>query len=179
MAKFRKLICAALLSAISVNAFCAPKSAGCVFGLDRMSLCWQQKFSDNRAFWEIGVAFHYAQPAYFSPEPSGFGGGASFCYNIIFASSERPEGRINWYGGPGFYAGYAPDRGKPYGLVAGLLGNIGLEYIFSRSPFTVSLCVCPLFASHLRKEGGNLTLTSWEYGYLFSLCPKVGIRYRF
>lgn len=177
MRRFRPIICSLILSMLPLAAFCGPRSAGCVFGFDKASICWQQDLNNPRYFWEIGLDIHYAQNVFFNTGIPGFG--ANFSYNVVFASKDYASGRLNWYGGPGFCAGYMHDYKKPSGIMAGLAGNFGFEYSFYDSPVTLSLSVTPTLAGHLRFGDKGPVFTTWEYGFWFALSPKVGIRYRF
>lgn len=177
MGRFRPIICSLILSMLPLAAFCGPRSAGCVFGFDKTSVCWQQDLNNPRYFWEFGLDIHYANNVFFNTGKPGFG--ANFSYNVVFASIDYASGKMNWYGGPGFCAGYMRDYKKPSGIIAGLSGNIGFEYGFCDSPVTLSLSVTPTLAAHLSLGEKGPVLTIWEYGFLFALSPKVGIRYRF
>lgn len=94
-------------------------------------------------------------------------------YNIMILSPDwTNEGKWNFYAGPGFYVGASWAAGK--GLSMGLMGIVGLEYIFDSLPLQMSVDIRPCVGT---------TMTAERFIYdtdsLLGLVPTVSARYLF
>ena len=67
-----------------------------------------------------------------------------------------------------------------YGLMAGVCGEIGMEYAFN-VPVSLSLSLAPVLGVTVSRpeDSINFSMGVYKYGLLASLMPRIGIKYRF
>lgn len=102
------------------------------------------------------------------------------CYNFTFAAATFGNGeKIRGYAGPGVSLGYVRDIDGKHCLIAGMCGNIGVEYLFN-VPVSLSLSLNPTLSMAVkRNENGFLTMGAYKNGLIYSILPHIGIRYHF
>lgn len=94
-------------------------------------------------------------------------------YNMMIVSPKWTEkGTWNFYAGPGAYIGASWASGK--GVAFGVMGIVGLEYIFDDKPFQLSADIRPCVGTVLTKNGYVYDMDS-----LLGLIPTLSARYMF
>ena len=94
-------------------------------------------------------------------------------YNIMILSPEwTDEGKWNFYAGPGAYIGASWAPGK--GVAFGVMGIVGLEYIFDDIPIQLSADMRPSVGAVMTKNG-----YVYDTDSLLGLIPTVSARYMF
>lgn len=168
------LICLSLVSVCGIAAS-QPRSVGGIFAFSGIEASYQHDLRED-VFLEAdaGVDFN----GVLSGKTLFPGIRVSCSYSFIFLSKEYESGILNIYAGPGLTAGFVKEHGKGPGYMAGICGNIGLEYRF-RIPVALSFGLSPVFGLHLHMEQTHPHLGVYMEGLEYSLYPRVGIRYCF
>lgn len=159
-------------------------------------LCSKARNTSLGSQWSFkGIALTYSQKAeygsfhelYLSADMTDLlsgnsrypGVSAAFSWNIMLKEWElSDEGYIRAYAGPGAAIGWTTDKGSGYGVMMGILGKAGLEYISARK-IALSVSISPVLGCHTVWNGNTLRLELYKYGLTYSLMPEVGIKYYF
>lgn len=100
------------------------------------------------------------------------------CLRYDYHFSLMNQGRMLLYAGPGAMAGYVTDRSQPYGLVMGLVGNLGFKYLFDRN-ITLGASLHPVVGYHVHRVDGQAKLNLYQSGLWRTILPEFSIGYRF
>lgn len=103
----------------------------------------------------------------------------SYVIDYIFAETQTAHFFLRWFAGPGVTAGYVRDMRKGPGIMAGICGNVGVEFSFS-VPVCISLSFMPSLAAHISYSDGIPEMNLYRCGLMrHTLSPRIGIRYEF
>ena len=177
----RRIACIFFLLALlccSVHSRERNMSAGATFAGNEFSLEFGKKVSDNL---RCVVNANLDMNGVFSGKYDSPGISFDFIGQFVFASKKYGNGEvITGYAGPGVTAGYVRGNDGLYGLMAGVCGEIGMEYAFN-VPVSLSLSLAPVLGVTVcRPEDSiNFRMGLYEYGLIASLMPRIGIKYRF
>ena len=153
-------------------------SAGAAFAVNEFSLEFGKKVSENlRCIVNANLDMNGVISGKYDYPGISF----DFIGQFVFASKKYGNGEvITGYAGPGVTVGYVRGNDGLYGLMAGVCGEIGMEYAFN-VPVSLSLFLAPVLGVTVcRPEDSiNFRMGLYEYGLIASLMPRIGIKYRF
>ncbi len=132
------------------------------------------KAIDDDAFWEVGIGVEYGNSVL--RQSRQVGGVATFTYNFIVKDWQHKDGGSSrLYAGPGVILGMV--KAEHYGMLMGLMANIGYEYEFD-FPLVLGIGVLPTLGTHICNDSGEGTLMElYKNGLRWSFCPQISIKY--
>ncbi|MBQ3883202.1 MAG: hypothetical protein II730_12000 [Bacteroidales bacterium] len=81
--------------------------------------------------------------------------------------------------GPGIMGGYVRDKGKPFGPVAGICGNVGMDLLLKKQ-VTISFGITTELGVHMDyRNRYNSRITLYKNGLLGTVYPSVSVKHRF
>lgn len=164
------------VSAISFLALSQPRSIGGTFSPGGLGISYQHQAADS-TFFEINAGIDLC--GVLDGRTLYPGAKASFSYNFIFWSHDFRSGSLSSYAGIGLAAGYLRQTDGTTGPAAGLLGKIGIEYVFTETPVVLSLDFSPLLGMQIDSAGSSSNLRMYLDGLSKAYYPRLGIRYCF
>lgn len=106
---------------------------------------------------------------------------ASYIHNIILKEFSVREGETaaQLYAGPGVTAGYIRDSWKPFGVMAGITGALGVRANFLHNiSLSAELGIDVALFAQKDARYGNIDLTLYEAGIKNIIYPQLKISYR-
>lgn len=175
MMKHRNRLMLLLTICIAGSTCARPKSAGAVFSPGGTMISYQSYVSE-RSFVNFLIGVEYG--AMLLEQTSRPGINAGVGYNFIFRQRDSRSGTSVWYAGPAVSLGYMADKDKFHGMIFCFSGVIGYEYSF-HLPVSLSVDLAPTLGLSFHNVDENLQLSPYINGFIWSLVPWIGIKYRF
>ena len=103
-------------------------------------------------------------------------------YHILLSLTDKKWGDalgLNLLAGPGAAVGYAIDKGKSHGMIAGLSGVFMARFSF-KPPVTISVGLSCIMGCHITtKSKFEKTLTLYKSGIYNAYIPEITINWQF
>ena len=173
--RFMTVIFIVLMSLSTMHA--QPKSLGAVFAFTGVSVSYEHDLDRYDSFFEVSLKSEMSE--YFRIKEKNPGISASASWNFLLKNWTSAEGNtVSLFAGPGVLAGYGPDFKQSDGFFFGLKGRIGFECSYARNVI-ISAFVSPTWGSHIAFDKDYHKMRSYMNGFIYSIVPEIGIKYRF
>jgi len=157
------IVLALTLSFVTI-ASAQPRAIGARFGRSQLEASYQHSF--HKGFIEADLGLDLMAKGGFV---------LTGIYDFEFAHCNwTPRGEWTWYAGPGATVGYVYNGNSDdsiVGAMAGLCGQLGLEYAFW-FPLAISADIRPTIGYHF----GDSAIYKYN---AFTFIPTISVRYRF
>ena len=167
----RIILSAAIAVMAVISASAQPRAVGARLGASGFEASYQHTLGSN--FIEADLGLDYLGRPGFKAEA---------LYNFVFARPAWTDRGtwglyiVHWKtGNPGIDNTYRNWRGRDYGFMMSVTGQIGLEYTFW-FPLQLSVDIRPYIGFHVSESGFG---TGFYNNGLFGFIPTVSARYRF
>lgn len=152
-----------------------PRTFGGQFSLNGVELSYRHSVGDS-VFVDVNAGLDFSE--LLDGKASAPGCKARLSYNFLFFRKQYGSGSLSLYAGPGIALGYVRNKGE-FGPMLGICGRFGFEFNFESRPVVFSIDLIPLLPLHMRTSGKESSLDFFRNGFLMSLSPVLGLRYRF
>ena len=152
-----------------------PKAIGTAFSFTGFGISYEHELKSS--VLEIALKSEMSEMFLYKVERPGVSASVSWNFHVREWMSVNGN-EICLFAGPGLAIGYACDLNRPYGILCGLKGRVGVECSFSRN-IVISASVSPLIGAFLQYDSKYLTMKPYWNGLIYSLIPEIGIKYGF